>query len=413
MKPVTIAIIGAGGRGQGYARYTQTHPGEGKIVAVAEPVAVRREKMASDYGLARENVFSDWKDLAAKPRLADCVIIGTQDRMHTEPAIAFAKKGYHMILEKPMAPTAAECVDIVKAAKAAGIVFAVGHVLRYTSFYNRMKELIDGGAVGEVVTVQHLEPVAYWHQAHSFVRGHWRNSKESSFMLLAKSCHDLDIMSYLVGKPCKAVSSFGSLRHFRKDQKPAGAGSRCFDCAIERECPYSAVKIYLEGRNPDWVRHAVSDEHTLDAVRKGLETGPYGRCVYECDNDVVDHQVVSFQYDDEVTAVFTMTAFTMHGGRETRIMGTMGELIGNREAGIIHNDFRSGYTTTHELARGASGGHGGGDEGLMRSFLAAVSAKDPSLIASGPDASLESHLAVFAAEEARLKGTVEKIADYM
>ena len=413
MKPVTVAIIGAGGRGQGFASYIKQHPREGKVVAVAEPVEVRREKVAVEHKLARENVVSDWKALASRPRLADAVIIGTQDRMHAEPAIAFAKKGYHMILEKPMAPTAEECRDIVKAVKKAGVVFAVGHVMRYTSLYKGLKDLIDSGAVGEIATVQHLEPVGYWHQAHSFVRGHWRNSTQSSFMLLAKSCHDLDILSYLIGKPCVAVSSFGSLKHFRKEARPKGAGRRCFACGIERRCPYSAKKIYLTDRNPDWVRHAVSDDQSRKSLVAALKTGPYGRCVYSCDNDVVDHQTVNLLYGDGITAVFTMTAFTMHGGRETRIMGTTGELIANRGDGIIHNDFRTGRSTVYDMSKRSRGGHGGGDGGLMKSFLAAVAKCDPSLIASGPDASLESHMAVFAAENARLKGTVEKIAAYL
>jgi len=412
MKPVTVAIVGAGGRGQEYAGYCLEHRGEGKVVAVTEPVTFRREKLRKEHAIPAENVFSDWKELARRPRLADAVVIGTQDRMHAEPAIAFAKRGYHMLLEKPMAPTAEDCRRIVKAAKKAGIIFAVGHVMRYTSYYRKLKSLIDGGAVGDVMTVEHIEPVGYWHQAHSFVRGHWRNSKVSSFMLLAKSCHDIDILQYLIGRRCLEVSSFGALSHFRKEAKPAGAGKRCLACKIERRCPYSARKIYLTGAHPDWVRFAVSDDQSPEGLRRALKTGPYGRCVYACDNDVVDHQVVNLLYEDDVTAVFTMTAFSMHGGRETRVMGTMGELIAGHKT-ITHNDFRTGKSVTHDPAREAAGGHGGGDEGLMKAFLRAARHGDPARILSGPDVSLQTHLTVFAAEEARVKGTVEKVADYL
>jgi predicted dehydrogenase len=407
MKPVTVAIIGAGGRGQGYAAYCMEHPNEGKVVAVAEPVEVRREKIAKAHKLAAGMVFSDWKELAKKRKVADAVVIGTQDRMHTGPAVAFAEKGYHVLLEKPMAPTAAECRKIVKAAKDAGVVFAVGHVMRYSPYFKKMKELIDAGAVGEIATVQHLEPVGYWHQAHSFVRGHWRNSKQSSSMLLAKSCHDIDILRYFIGKRCLAVSSFGSLKHFRKEAKPARAGMRCVACGIEPECPYSALKIYLTDMHPDWVRFALGEDQSPEGLRRAIETGPYGRCVYECDNDVVDHQVVNFLYEDGITAVFTMTAFTRHGGRETRVMGTMGELVGDRKV-ITHNDFRTNKTTVYDPAADA-GGHGGGDEGLMKDFLAACVENDPTMISSGPEVSLETHLTVFAAEKARVKGTVEKV----
>jgi len=412
MKGVTIAIIGAGGRGQGYAEYAQKHPSEGKVVAVADPVAFRREKLRREHRIPAENAFADWRGLAARKKLADAVIIGTQDRMHTEPAIAFAKRGYHMILEKPMAPTAEECREIVKAVKKAGVIFAVGHVMRYTAYYEALKKLIDKGAVGEVMAVQHIEPVGFWHQAHSFVRGHWRNSKLSSFMLLAKSCHDIDILQFLIGKRCVEVSSFGALSHFRKEARPKGAGKRCFTCKIERKCPYSAKKIYLSGAHPDWVRFSVSDDQSPAAFKKALATGPYGRCVYACDNDVVDHQVVNLLYEDDVTASFVMTAFSAHGGRETRIMGTMGEIVAGHGT-ITHNDFRTGKSVTYDPAAKVKGGHGGGDEGLMKGFLSAVAKNDPSLIASGPDVSLETHLTVFAAEEARLKGTVERIADYL
>ena len=412
MKPVTVAIVGAGGRGQEYAAYTLAHPREGKVVAVADPNEFRREKLRKAHNIPAENVFSDWRDLAAKKRLADGVVIGTQDRMHTEPAIAFAKKGYHMLLEKPMAPTAEECRQIVKAAKKAGIIFAVGHVMRYTTYYAMLKALLDKNAVGDIVTVQHLEPVGYWHQAHSFVRGHWRNSKLSSFMLLAKSCHDIDILQFLIGKPCVAVSSFGSLKHFRKEDAPKGAGKRCFACKIERSCPYSAKKIYLSGEHPDWVRFAVSDDQSPKALRAALEKGPYGRCVYHSDNDVVDHQVVNLLYADDVTASFTMTAFNKAGGRETRIMGTMGEIIAGHSA-IVHNDFRTGKTVTYDPSKKVSRRPRRRRHGAHGSVPKAIAKNDPSLIASGPDVSLETHLTVFAAEEARLKGSVEKIKNWM
>jgi len=409
MKPVTIAIIGAGDRGlYAYAPYTLSHGDEGKVVAVAEPREGRRAKAKAMFGIPDKNIFADWRALARKPRLADAVIIATQDRDHKAPAVALAKKGYHILLEKPMASTAADCKAIVKAVKAAGVIFAVGHVMRYSPYFSRLKSFLDSGVIGEIVSIEHLEPVGYWHQAHSFVRGNWRNSKETSFMLLAKSCHDIDILRYLTGRPCVAVSSFGSLKHFRKEEKPAGAGMRCVACGYEPKCPFSAKKIYLTGKT-EWPVSTLTDDLTPEGIAAAVETGPYGRCVYECDNDVVDHQVVNLLYEGGVTASFTMCAFTVTTGRQTRIMGTRGEIVGDREK-FTHLDFLTDKSTVYNPAQEAGfSGHGGGDEGLIRSFLAAVRDGDATRIASGPDVSLETHLTVFAAEKARLKGTVEKI----
>jgi predicted dehydrogenase len=396
-----------------YSQFSQTHPDRLRVVGVAEPREWNREFMANTYDLAPENVMTDWHDLASRPRFADAAIISTQDAMHVEPAIALAKKGYAILLEKPMAPSEAECQQIVEAAKENGNLFAVCHVMRYTDYTQALKKLIDSGAIGEVVTVQHLEPVGYWHQAHSFVRGNWRNTQESSFMLLAKSCHDLDWIRYIVGEPCLSVSSFGALKHFKQSEKPAAAGAatRCLHCTYEPDCPYSAKKIYLksvaEGLT-GWPVNVLTPEPTLESVTAALETGPYGRCVYECDNDVVDHQVVNMLFANQKTAVFTMTAFNRGSHRKTHIFGTRGEIYGDGEK-IEHYDFLTDTTQIIDTVSSDSsilGGHGGGDYGLIDRFVRAVAENDPSQILSGADESLETHRMVFAAEQARLQNIV-------
>jgi predicted dehydrogenase len=422
-KQVTAIIAGAGGRGMTYAEFSQEHPDRLKIVGVAEPREWNRQFMATTYDLPAENVYTDWRDLAARPRFADFVIISMQDAMHAEPAIAFAKKGYAILLEKPMAPNEADCHRIFQAVKENDILFGVCHVLRYTRYTQMLKQVIDSGAIGEVVSVEHLEPVGYWHQAHSFVRGNWRNEQESSFMLLAKSCHDLDWLRYIVGKPCKSISSFGSLKHLRKEEKPAEAGdaTRCLHCAYEPRCPYSAKKIYIEDRlakgQTGWPVDVLTPEPSLETVTAALENGPYGRCVYECDNDVVDHQVVSMLFEKDRTAVFTMTAFNQAAHRKTRIFGTRGEIYGDGEKIHIF-DFLTDQTrvidteATSATADGegtALGGHGGGDYGLMDHFVSAVANNDRSLILSGPEESLDSHRMVFGAERARLENCVVKL----
>jgi predicted dehydrogenase len=406
MSPITLLVIGAGARGTGYAEYALQYPDQVKIVGVADPRAHYRSQMAIQHQIPAENVFADWTQAAERARFADGVIIATPDHLHAEPAIAFANLGYHMLLEKPMAPNAADCQRIAAAVRANGILFAVCHVLRYTAYTQKVKEIVSSGRLGEIVSLQHLEPVGYWHQAHSFVRGNWRNERESSFMLLAKSCHDLDWISHIMDKRCMQVSSFGSLKHFRAEAKPPGAADRCLDCRIEATCPYSAIKIYL-GRiqrgEVGWPVDVLTPDVTPSGVTEALRTGPYGRCVYTCDNDVVDHQVVNMRFEDQATAVFTMTAFNRQRDRETRIFGTRGELYGNGQFVEVY-DFLTDRTERFDtqISEGSLlSGHGGGDFGLMGHFVAALQHHDPALILSGAAETLESHLMVFAAEQAR------------
>lgn len=406
MKSIKIVIVGAGSRGTAYGSYISEHPDCARVVGVAEPREYYRLRLANTHAIPQENIFSSWENLAGRERFADAVIIATQDAMHAEPAIAFADKGYDMLLEKPMAQNERDCRRIVKAAVTNNIIFAVCHEMRYTTSTRKLKNIIDSGAIGEVVSIQHMEPVGYWHQAHSYVRGNWRKESESSFMLLAKSCHDLDWIRYIMGAKCKAVSSFGSLKHFRKEEKPEGAGHRCLDCGYEPECPYSAKKIYLgrvEEGHTEWPVNVLTPDTTIEGITKALRNGPYGRCVYECDNDVVDNQVVNMLFEGGKTASFTMTAFTESTDRRTRVFGTMGELSEDGP-GIHHFDFLSNRTEVIDIEAPDSsilGGHGGGDYELMKSFISAVANNDSKMILSGPEETLETHLMVFAAERAR------------
>ncbi len=414
-RQITLMVVGAGDRGSTYARLVSEMPERAKVVAVAEPDEDRRQRFVEEHGIAPENVFNDWSEAAARDKLADAVVIATQDALHVEPAVAFAGKGYDMLLEKPMAPTADGCRAVHKAVKEAGIVFGVCHVLRYTCYTRRLKELVDSGAIGEVVSMQHIEPVGWWHQAHSFVRGNWRNERESSFMLLAKSCHDLDWIHHIMDTPCRRLSSFGSLKHFRPEYQPVGAADHCLDCDVEPQCPYSARRIYhgfLRKGAHGWPLNVVTRDFTPEGVEKALREGPYGRCVYACDNDVVDHQVVNMEFADGKTATFTMMAFTHTGwGRFTRIFGTRGQIDGDSSTITLY-DFLTDEKTeidTEATDGTITGGHGGGDGGIIDSFVSAVAQADPGLMATGADASLESHLMVFGAEQARREGRVVEL----
>ncbi|GAA3617008.1 Gfo/Idh/MocA family oxidoreductase [Nonomuraea rosea] len=398
---VTLAVVGAGSRGTSYARHA-VESGQARVVAVADPLDSRRGRFpeAAQY--------SGWRELAALPRQADAVVIATQDRDHIEPAVRFAELGYDILLEKPMAVSEDDCRAIVAAAERSDAVFAVCHVLRYTPYTRALKGLLDAGRIGEIVSIQHLEPVGWWHQAHSYVRGNWRRTDESTFMLLAKSCHDLDWLVHLTGRQVTRVSSFGGLKHFRPENRPAGAAGRCLDCAVEAACPYSAKRIYLPlAGKAAWPLSVLTDDVSEQGVLDALRTGPYGRCVYDCDNDVVDHQVVNMEFEGGTTASFTMTAFTPALHRQTRIFGTRGSIDGDGDRLTVH-DFVTGRSETVETRptgdATAGGGHGGGDEGLMDAFLSAVATRDRSSILSSPGESLHSHLIAWAAERSRLTG---------
>ena len=301
------------------------------------------------------------------------------------------------------------------AVEQAGVMLAVGHVLRYTPYTRAVKQVVESGQLGDIMSVQHLEPVGFWHQAHSYVRGNWRRAGLATTMLMAKSCHDLDWLAYIVGRPPLRVASFGHLTHFTAANRPAGAADRCLSCPVEADCPYSAPRLYrglLERGEHRWPLSVVIEDFSADALEEALRDGPYGRCVYACDNDVVDHQVVALEFPGGATAAFTMTAFSQAAGRATRLFGTRGELTGDGRA-IRRYDFLTGaerlITPAPSGAMNAAGGHGGGDAGLMDAFISAVATGNRELIASGPRESLASHLAVFAAERARRSGTVETI----
>jgi predicted dehydrogenase len=415
MAPVSMLVIGAGQRGSGYARWAQHHPDRAVVVGVAEPREVRRARLAAEHGIAADNAAADWTDLASRGRLADAVLICTQDRMHAEPAEVFAALGYHILLEKPMAPDEAGCRRIVTAAEIAGVMLAVGHVLRYTPYTRAVKEVVDSGQLGEIMSVQHLEPVGFWHQAHSFVRGNWRRADLAASMLMAKSCHDLDWLQYILGRAPLRVSSFGSLTHFTAANRPAGAADRCVACPVEASCAYSAPRLYadlLERGEHRWPLSVVIDDFSAAALEQALRDGPYGRCVYACDNDVVDHQVVALEFPGATTATFTMTAFSKAANRSTRLFGTRGELTGDGQTIRVYDFLTRAERLVTPAPAGpmtAASGHGGGDAGLMDAFTAAVATGNRELIKSGPRESLASHLAVFAAERARLNGTVETV----
>ncbi|ANY74969.1 oxidoreductase [Paenibacillus ihbetae] len=400
MTQLKAILIGAGARGAGgYAPYALDYPHELTFVAVAEADPVRRHRFAENHGIPPERCYESWEPLLAESRLADIALICTQDRMHYGPTMQALKQKYHVLLEKPMSPDPKECLEMEQAARENDRLLTICHVLRYTPFWSTIKRVIQQGTIGEIASIQLNENVGYWHIAHSFVRGNWNNADKASPMILAKSCHDMDVLSWLMDQPCTQVTSFGSLMHFREDQAPEGSADRCLDCKVESTCPYSAPRFYLSDQYKGWAGH-FTHELTKANIIQGLRNTDYGRCVYRSDNNVVDHQVVNMEFEGGATAMFSMCGFTYEQERRIQIMGTRGELRGE-EGMITVYDFLTGQKTEISIPSQASG-HGGGDSGIVASFLQEVRGYSGQESLTSASASVRSHLIAFAAEESRL-----------
>lgn len=405
---VKVALIGAGDRGKDrYGAYILKHDTI-EIVAVAEPDPIKREAVRLQHNIEEHLVFESWEGLLALDKFCDGVIIATSDHLHFSPTIEALKKDYDVLLEKPMSNSALEVHQIGEAEKTSKGKVLVCHVLRYTPFYQQLKAIIESGQIGDVMTIQHNENIGYYHFAHSFVRGNWRNTKESSPLILAKSCHDMDMLLWLAGDVCQTVSSFGSLKHFKsRDDVKA---TRCLSCEVEVSCPFAAQKIYYPNVG-HWPTSTITPIQTKEAVVKALEEGPYGRCVYACDNDVVDHQVSIFEFENGVTATFNLSAFTNDISRSIKIMGTKGVIKGKDGLNEISVQL-FGESPILIVPEIVEGGHGGGDTGIMHDFVSLLE-KKPFKGLTNAQISLGSHMMSFAAETSRVSNTTLTMKDFI
>mgnify|MGYP003574947891 CR=1 FL=1 len=417
-KTVTAITLGAGNRGNVYGNYAVKFPSDIKIVGVAEPNVFRNDRYAKTHHIVQENRFNTWEDVFKRPKFADAIIISTPDDMHYQPCMKALEMGYDILLEKPIAPTEKECRDILALAKKQGRIVAVCHVLRYAPYFVKMKELLAKGAIGRVMSVQHLEPIEHTHMAHSYVRGNWHNSKKTTPILLAKSCHDLDIIKWVIDKPSKEIVAMGDLTWFKAENAPAGSTNRCTDgCKVERECPYSAIRQYHDKMGRISVLDVPNDltekSDKQKYILEKLKTSDYGRCVYRMDNDQPDHYIANIQFDDAVTASFSMEAFTAYHGRRTRVFGSMGDMVGDMEE-LVVTDFKTGKQTkfkpqAEDVEGYKNSGHGGGDWLLVKDFVQAVVHQDPKMLTSTIDDSIESHIMGFMAEKSRKTKKLEKV----
>lgn len=413
--PTTAILIGAGGRGtDAYAAYALIHPDELKIVAVCEPDEFRRDNIRTLHALPEERCFSSWEELLLLPVIADTALICTQDQMHYKPAIALMKAGYDLLLEKPMSNNPFECLDIANTADSLKRKIVVCHVLRYTPFFMQVKNLIGNGRIGKIVTIQHSENIAYWHFAMSYVRGAWRNQTQSSPIILAKCCHDMDILNWLIEDECTHIVSFGSLQYFKSENAPAGAPLKCQDgCPVAGECPWCAPRFYLENERFLYLYTDAKKENTRGEKLDALLHSNHGRCVFRSDNDACDSLVALLQYRNGATVTFTMSAFTHDCTRIIRIMGTKGEIIGDMDGNRIDVlDFYPGGKETINIKTIEGDIHFGGDEGIMREFVVMMKDGYHGEIKSSAGISLDSHLMAFAAEESRTSGRIINIDEY-
>ncbi|MCQ2795183.1 MAG: Gfo/Idh/MocA family oxidoreductase [Bacilli bacterium] len=411
MKRLTVAIIGGGSRGIDAYATLMSQSDKYKVVSICDYRDVRLALAKKEFNIPNHLLFKNEKDFFKK-KLADICVIATQDQDHVRHAIKAMSLGYDILLEKPITPSKKECLRLLDAQKKYKKKVIVCHVLRYAPAYLEVAKLIDKGTIGQLMDIDALEQVHYWHQAHSFVRGNWHSSKETSPMILAKCCHDMDLLQYYAKSRCKCLSSMGSLDFFNKKHQPKGASNRCATCKYIDSCAYSAKNIYLklwkEKGSPKnaWPFNVTCTTYPLTEknLKKAYENNEYGQCVFTCKNDVVDHQQTIMTFENGVTANLCMTGFTGKGGRIYKFHGTYGEIDLNEERQeVVIKRFgeKEIVEPFAKIMKKCSFGHGGGDEGLVDALYNIITNKNDA--ATTLASSIESHLMCFAAEESRLK----------
>lgn len=399
-RPVSIVAIGAGNRTNKYLEYVRRNPDKARLIGVVELNDLRRQKVAVEFGLDASCCYTDYRDFFRSPLKADAVMICTPENMHFEPAMLAIEAGYHVLLEKPIAQTLEECLAIGEAARRKNVIVSVCHVLRYHPYFIKLKELACSGELGNIISINHCTSVGVDRATHSFVRGLWSREADTNPMLISKCCHDIDFLLWLTKTRCRKITSFGSLRWFRSKNAPEGSAERCVDCKVEAQCPFSAIDLYRVRR--DWISNFdIPQGKTIDQVIEDeLREGKYGRCIYHCDNDVVDHQIVSMEMDSEVTINFSMDLFTLKDHRKTHICLTEGEIDGN-ETLLRVRRFRGGAETVYDFSNlSHQPFHAGADLDIVADFIDAIHSEEKYLRTS-IDLSVESHRICFEAERSR------------
>ncbi len=400
-----VIVLGAGGRGRVYARLCKQYGVE--VIAVADPDVKKLKKLGKDFDVSEDRLFADWKDAMVRAEDADALINATPDRMHYETTMSALERDLHVLLEKPMSPSEEECITMVDTAEKKGLILMICHVLRYAPFFELLKDTIDSGRIGDIVNIEWTENVSFWHFAHSYVRVAFRNEETSSPFILAKSCHDLDLFGYITEKKCLSVSSEGGLSHFAEANKPEGAPKFCLDgCPHEKTCPHFAPALYLKQiTNVYWPTETISADTSFPARYRALENGPFGRCVYQCDNNVADHQTAVYTMEGGMTIDFNMVGFSSENTRTFRIFGTTGDIRGHLDKGELElTEFLSMEKEIIKVnEEEIKSSHGGGDARLVKDFIDAVNGEAAQMRTTAR-LSLQSHLMAFGAEKSRKEG---------
>lgn len=412
MDKVKVAVIGAGVRGTyTYAPYILEYPNLCEIVAVVETKKGRRDLFSQKYNLKEEYIFESEEQFFASEKIADAVIIATSDDSHYNYAKLALEKGYHILLETPMANSLDGLVHLKELSHTySDRILMTCHVLRHTEFFNKLKEIIDSRELGELSSIQYNENIGYLNFAHSYVRGNWRNSSDTSPLILSKSSHDMDILLYLTGSKFRKIASFGSLKHFNSDSFKLTMSENCYRCSEEENCPYSCKKIYLE--NNSVMNNAVHINPTKENLETILKEGPYGRCVYRSDNNVVDNMVSIIEFENNVSATFNLSAFTKECNRTIKLMFTHGEVGGSFNDNEIRIK-KFGEDEDRLLSLGKNDlSNNNANSNLIKSFINSVSQKNYISPNSNIKDSINSHVMAFAAEYSRVSEEVIYVDDF-
>lgn len=403
---MNFAIMGFGGRGSTYAHFIKYYGSN--LVAVCDPNPAKKD-LAVSYGMPDDGFYTSEDKFFAKGKLADALVIATMDDIHYRQTIKALEIGYDILLEKPIAMSLEECEDIYKKAREVGRKIVVCHVLRYAPFYNKVKELLDAGTIGDVVCLEMTENIGYYHYAHSYCRGNWRNTDISTPLIVAKNCHDTDMICWLLGKKCLAVSSFGGLKHFKKENAPERSTEYCYTCPVKDTCKYNAFYVY---NNEEYekiaglAKHGGLGECEAD-INKSLSDPDnlYARCVYRCDNNVCDNQIVNMQFEDGIVAQLKSIAFTNDLKRLITIHGTEG-VIYKSEKGEIVVEKLNGETTSYkpEEPKGGYAHHAGGDVAIIEQFIDYLEKGIQTKNITDIFDSVMGHKVAFLAEKSRLNG---------
>ncbi len=416
-RPLTAITLGAGNRGTVYGDYAAGFPDDLDIVGVAEPIVERNDFHAKTHDIPDENRFVTWEHVLERPKFADMVIVSMPDDLHHEPCIQAMRLGYDVLLEKPMAQSEAECREILKVQQETGRVVGIAHVLRYAPYFIDMRDIVLSGKLGRIVNMQHMEPVEWRHMMHSYVRGNWHDSTVTTPIILAKSCHDLDIMRWIMDEPCDKITGFGGLSFYKRENAPEGSGDRCLDCAVEEDCAYSAKQMYMRDKERIYAIMPVvpydEPEKLDELILHSLKTTNYGRCAFKMENDQPEHLACAMEFRSGATATFNMDGFTSYHGRRTRLMGTRGDLVGDMDT-FTYTDYMTRKAFSWDISisdvKGyEDSGHGGGDYRFVSDLLNAVYHRDESLLTSTVAASVESHVMGFRIEKSRKGGGVQEI----